>query len=164
MDVLDYTKVLSGGLVQEPVDLDRLVRDILDTYPDWRPPKAEIRIEGTLPKMLGNEAFLTQCLSNLLSNAIKFVSPGTVPSIRIWADANGDQVRLCIKDNGIGIASAEHARIFRMFERLHPAAEYEGTGIGLIIARKAAERMGGEIGFDSEAGRGSLFWIRLESV
>jgi signal transduction histidine kinase len=83
--------------------------------------------------------------------------------IRIWADANGGKVRLCIQDNGIGIASAEHARIFRIFERLHPTAEYEGTGIGLIIARKAAERMGWEIGFDSEAGKGSLFWIQLQN-
>ncbi|MDB6015668.1 MAG: Protein-glutamate methylesterase [Pedosphaera sp.] len=161
-DVLDYTKILRGQVTNEPVDLDRLLRDILDTYPDWQPPKAEIQIEGTLPRILGNEAFLTQCISNLLSNAVKFVPRGTVAHINIWAEPNNNQIRLCIRDNGIGIAPDKHARVFRMFERIHPASEYEGTGIGLTIARKAMERMGGEIGFDSEPGKGSTFWIQFE--
>jgi signal transduction histidine kinase len=71
-------------------------------------------------------------------------------------------VRLYFQDNGIGIAQEKHARIFRMFERINPATEYEGTGIGLTIARRAAERMGGGIGFDSELGKGTRFWIQLK--
>jgi signal transduction histidine kinase len=71
-------------------------------------------------------------------------------------------VRICIQDNGIGIAPESQGRIFRMFERINPASEYEGTGIGLTIARKAAERMGGEIGFESQVGQGSTFWIQLQ--
>jgi signal transduction histidine kinase len=71
-------------------------------------------------------------------------------------------VRICIQDNGIGIAPESQGRIFRMFERINPASEYEGTGIGLPIARKAAERMGGEIGFESQVGQGSTFWIQLQ--
>jgi signal transduction histidine kinase len=139
---------------------------------------------------MGNESFLTQCISNLLSNAIKFVARGTVPRIRIWGEeamtptagsggsddgnlnavhnpqvARGDsslpQVRLYLEDNGIGIAHDKHARIFRMFERIYPSTEYEGTGIGLTIARRAAERMGGSIGFESQLGKGSKFWIQL---
>jgi signal transduction histidine kinase len=163
LDVLNYTKILGGLLVREPVDLDRLLRDILDTYPDWQTPKTEIQIVGALPKVLGNEAFLTQCISNLVSNAVTFVSPGTVPSVQIWAEPRGSLVRLCVRDNGIGIAGDERARIFRMFERLHPAADFEGAGIGLSIARKAVERMGGAIDFDSEPGKGSTFWIELEN-
>ena len=163
-DVLNYTKILGGQWVPGPVDVDRLMRDILDSYPDWQPPKAEIKIIGVLPKLLGNEAFLTQCISNLLNNAVTFVSPGTVPLVRIWAEANGSQMRLCIRDNGIGIAADEADRVFRMFERLHPTTDYEGTGIGLTIARKAVERMGGELGFDSEPGKGSTFWVQLKNA
>ena len=114
-----------------------------------------------MPKVLGNEAFLTQCISNLLSNALKFVSRGTLPNVRIWAEPNGAQVRVFFEDNGIGIAREKHARVFRMFERIHPSSEYEGTGIGLTIARKAVERMGGEVGLESEPGKGSRFCVQL---
>ncbi len=163
-DTLNYSKVLGGVVVNEPVDLDRLLRGILETYPDCQPPRAQITIEGILPKVLGNEAYLTRCISNLLSNAVKFVALEKSPRVRIWTEPHDGQVRLCFRDNGVGIAPENHSRIFRMFERLHPATDYEGTGIGLTIARKAAERMGGEIGFESEPGQGSTFWIQLQSA
>ena len=71
-------------------------------------------------------------------------------------------IRVWFKDNGIGIAPENHNRIFRLFERIHPATEYEGTGIGLTIVRKAIERMGAQVGFESELGKGSNFWIQLK--
>ena len=66
------------------MDLDRLIRDLIATYPNGH--KTEIQIQGKLPKVLGNEAFLTQCFSNLLSNAAKFVAPGTTPHIEVRAE------------------------------------------------------------------------------
>jgi len=123
----------------------------------------DIQIEGTLPPVLGHEGFLTQCVSNLLDNAIKFVAPGVQPRIRIWAEPGETRVRINFQDNGVGIAAENRSRIFRMFERIHPAAEYEGTGIGLTIVRKAVERMGGKVDFESEPGQGSKFWIELRT-
>jgi signal transduction histidine kinase len=82
--------------------------------------------------------------------------------VEISAEAiDGTGVRVWIKDNGIGIAPEDHDRVFRMFERIHPATEFEGTGIGLTIVRKAVERMGAQVGFESEVGKGSNFWIQL---
>jgi PAS domain S-box-containing protein len=160
-DVLTYTKVLRGEAPMTRVDLDRLTRDIIETQPSGQRPGTEIRIEGSLPAVLGNEALLTQCISNFLSNALKFVSPGTIPRVRIRAEAEDGGFRVWFEDNGIGIARENHGRIFRMFERIHPASQYEGTGIGLTIVRKAVERMGAQVGFASELGKGSQFWILL---
>ncbi len=75
-DVLNYTRVMRSEALLTPVDLDKLVRDMIATYPNSQPPKVIIQIDGQLPGVLGHEGFLTQCVSNLLSNAIKFVAPG----------------------------------------------------------------------------------------
>jgi signal transduction histidine kinase len=103
-------------------------------------------------------------LTNLLSNAIKFTGPGVDPEVRVRAEASGDAVRIWVEDNGIGIAREHHERIFRVFERLHLQERYPGTGIGLAIVRRAAERLRGETGVESEAGKGSRFWISLKRV
>src|ERR1043166_1962251 len=161
-DVLSYTNILHSPLLMESVHLDRLVRDIIETTLQGSLIQAQIRIEGTLPDVLGNEALLMQCVSNLLSNGAKFVSPGTTTHLEIWAeDMEPPLVRIWFKDNGIGIAPENHERIFGLFERVHPATRYEGAGIGLTIVRKAIKRLGEESGFDSELGKGSKFWIQL---
>ena len=162
-DVLSYTKILRE-VPMEAIDLDTLLRDIMDTYEDWQPPRADIQIDGRLPNVLGNEALLGQCLSNLFSNAVKFVAPGTKPQVRVRAESLPDHVRLWIADNGVGIAPENHNRVFRMFERIYTASEYSGTGIGLTLVRKAMERMGGRVGFESELGKGSRFWIELRKA
>ncbi len=162
-DVLSYTRVIHAKVPMGPVNLDQLVRDIIETFTDGQPIKPEIQIKGNLPKVTGNEALLGQCVSNLLSNGAKFVSPGTTPQIEVSAEAKGDDsVRVWFKDNGIGIAPENHERIFRLLERIHPATSYEGTGIGLTIVRKAIERMDAQVGFESELGKGSNFWIQLK--
>ena len=85
-DVLQYSRLARSELRLAPVDVQGLLRSIVETYPAFQPPEVEIQIEGALPHVLGNEAALTQCFSNLLGNAIKFVAPGTRPHVRIWAD------------------------------------------------------------------------------
>ena len=162
-DVLSYTKILHAKLPLERVDLDRLVRDMVETFPNGQPIKPEILVKGTLPQVMGNEALLAQCVSNLLSNGAKFVAPGTAPQLEVSAEAIGEtSIRVWFKDNGIGIAPENRDRIFRLFERVNPATQFEGTGIGLSIVRKAIERMGAQVGLDSQMGKGSNFWIQLK--
>src|SRR5439155_862871 len=129
----------------------------MDEYPTFQKPQAEIEVQKPLFAVIANEAALTQCLSNILGNAVKFVAPGVIPRVKIWSEPNGSKVRLNIQDNGIGIPANQSERIFRIFERVHNDKTYEGTGIGLAIAKKAVDRMGGEIGVISEIGRGSTF-------
>lgn len=161
-DVLTYSRVAGEKMTLTPIDLDWLVREVIESYPQLHASKADIHIEGVLPKVLGNDVSLAQCLSNLLTNAVKFIAPGTKPSVSIRAQDMGSDVRIWIEDNGIGIEPKDQKRIFIMFERVHPATAYEGTGIGLAIVRKAAERVGGSVGVQSEIGQGSKFWIQLK--
>jgi PAS domain S-box-containing protein len=153
-DVLSYTRILHSELPMERVDLEQLVRDMIETFPNGQPLKPEIRIKGRLPHVMGNEA---------LSNGAKFVSPGTKPQVEISAEfMKGNSIRMWVKDNGIGIAAGNRERIFRLFERIHPITEYDGTGIGLTIVRKAVHRMKGQVGFNSTVGKGTNFWIQLK--
>ena len=142
-----------------PVDLSKLLRDLIDTYPNFHADKAEITLAGQLPVVSGNDSLLTQCFSNLLGNAVKFVAPGVKPEVRVWADVRDGTARIRITDKGIGIPKNSQARLFQMFQKLD--AEYEGTGIGLAIVRKVVERMGGKVGVESEPGAGSSFWVEL---
>jgi PAS domain S-box-containing protein len=161
-DVLNYTRVLRSEVKIEPVDLDALVRQIIGTYPQLQESGVEIEIEGRLPKVMGGEASLAQCVSNLLTNAVKFVAPGTKPRVKVRAEAIDEDIRLWVEDNGVGIAREDQGRIFKMFERVDRATVYDGTGMGLTIVHRAVERMGGQRGVESEAGRGSKFWIQLK--
>ena len=162
VDALDYSKVIRQKMSLDPIDTDTLVRGIIDTYPDFQPPKSHVVVEGTLPQVMANQAGITQCFSNLLHNAVKFVKPGQVPEVRIWAEAHGANVRFCVQDKGIGIPSDLHDRIFEMFQRV--SKEYEGTGIGLALVRKVVEKMNGTVGVESEPGHGSKFWIELRKA
>jgi two-component system, chemotaxis family, CheB/CheR fusion protein len=158
-DVLNYSRIVRGDLPLASLNVGRLLRGILESYQHLQPPHAEISLEGTFPRVWANEAGLTQCISNLLGNAVKFVVPGVTPRVRVWAETRENNVRLIFKDNGIGIAQEMHGKIFEIFERL--SKKYEGTGIGLAIVKKAAERMGGSVGVESEPGKGSTFWLEL---
>jgi signal transduction histidine kinase len=137
-----------------------LLRDLLETYPNLSPERADISLEKSLPSVMGNEALLTQCFANLLGNAVKFVAPDVRPRVRVRAESANDFVRIWIEDNGIGVPPHAHERLFKMFQRL--TTGYEGTGIGLAIVRKVVERMEGRVGVQSEPGKGSRFWVELK--
>jgi PAS domain S-box-containing protein len=163
-EVLAYSRMMRSDFPVSPVDVEGLIHDVIQQYPGFQPPQLEVQIHGRLPKVMGHEAALTQCTANLLSNAVKFVSQATTPHVHIRAERLEEgRVRIWFEDNGIGIQPADLNRIFNMFERVHSPKEFEGTGIGLSIVRKAVERMGGTIGVESQPGQGSRFWIQLKT-
>ena len=161
-DSLQYSKVVREPIPQVAVDPSRIIRAILESYPNLQPPRVEIQIFEPLPTIIANESGLAQCFSNLLVNSVKFVKPGTMPKIRIWAKTNGNSVRFWIEDNGIGIPREYHERIFGMFQQLDK--NYEGTGIGLALVRKTCQRMGGRVGVESEPAKGSRFWLEFQKA
>ncbi len=163
-DILNYSKVVRGELRLESVDPAKLTREIVESYPHLQEAEAEIIVQEPMPKVRANPAALTQVVSNLLGNAKKFVAPGVKPRIVVRAENGTDRVRIWFEDNGIGIDPASRDRIFGMFQRAHSSGTYEGTGMGLAIVRKAVERMGGQVGVESEPNKGSRFWVELEAV
>lgn len=160
-DVLHLSRLSRAGITLARVNLDALVRKLVSEHPLMQPPRAQIT-SAKLDDVLGHEASVVQAVSNLLSNAIKFVGPGVTPQVRIWTQPHGSGIRLWVEDNGIGIAPEHQPRLFRLFERVHPASAYEGTGVGLAIVRKAAQRMGGEAGLESDGVHGTRAWIQFQ--
>ncbi len=160
-DILKYSRVSREPVELHAVNVEQLVQGIVNDYPGFQPPNANIEVKSPLPEVRANEAFLTQCVSNLLTNAVKFVKPGAHAKVCVWSEQMGDHVRLWFEDNGIGIDPEAHRRIFGIFQRMHSKEEYEGTGIGLAVVKKAAERMGGRVGLESALGKGSKFWVEL---
>jgi len=165
-DLLSYSRLSREQIKLGPVKLETALDEALkQCEPQVREKEAEIRVEPLLSEVWAHKGVLVQMLVNLLSNSLKFVAPGVKPCVRIWAQKEGDGwVRLSIQDNGIGIASEHHQRIFRVFERLHSSEQYPGTGIGLANVSKAAERMGGRVGVESQPQQGSRFWVELPRV
>ena len=161
-DSLQYAKIIREHIPLTPVEPAPVLRGILESYPSLQSPHVEIEIVERLPAVIANAAGLGQCFSNLLANAVKFVRPEKVPHIRIWAEMPGDSVRFWFEDNGIGIPKEYHDRIFTMFQQLDKS--YEGTGIGLALVRKTAERMDGKVGVESQPGKGSRFWLEFKKA
>jgi PAS domain S-box-containing protein len=124
---------------------------------------AAIEVESPLHPVSGDYRVLRQVFCELLSNAITFSAPDRKIRVRIWSEHNDGSVRLWVEDNGIGISAEYLDRIFWIFESLSGSAN-SGTGMGLAIARKGVERMGGRIGVESSRGNGSRFWIELPHV
>lgn len=160
-DLLDYARLSHLDLPLSSLDLEHQVRQVLSQLAsEIDAANAEVLV-SPLPRALGNETVLNQVLTNLVTNALKFIPPKIRPKIEISAQSLEEKIRLSIRDNGIGIDTAHHERIFGLFQRLHKSESYPGTGIGLAIVRKGMERMGGTVGVDSSPGAGSCFYIDL---
>jgi K+-sensing histidine kinase KdpD len=129
--------------------------------------KAHVTIPDSCPEVFANETLLFIVFFNVLSNALKFVPHGVSPVIEISCETTrADEsavpyARFSVNDNGIGIPAERRHKAFWIFERLHPALDCPGIGIGLALASKAVERMDGRIGIETAPTGGSRFWFEL---
>ena len=164
-DLLDYSLLGRTALAKIPVNVEAVVAEVLLLVTDQiREKKADCVVVSPLHPVLANPSTLSRVLLNLVSNGLKFVAPDITPRIEISTETHGEFVRICVKDNGIGIALEYQERIFGLFERLHTNQSYPGTGIGLALVRKGIERMGGHTGIESSLGQGSRFFLDLPAL
>jgi signal transduction histidine kinase len=160
-DLLLYSRVGRTPLREDPVDLD----EVLAEARAWLGPAvdeagAEIT-HDPLPGVVGERGQLTQVFQNLLANAIKFTAPGVKPVVHVSAAEVDGEWRVAVADNGIGVEPEQAEAIFKMFGRLHPAADFPGTGIGLALVKRIVERHGGRIWVEPGNAGGSVFVFTL---
>ena len=170
-DILDFSKIEAGKLELEIIDfdLDQLISDLGKMISLSARAKGlifQLKAPGNWATLYkGDQGRLRQILLNLLSNAVKFTNSGQV-SFRIITlvdDHEKTSFRFEIEDSGIGISKAAEARLFQAFTQADTSTtrRFGGTGLGLTISRQLAILLGGDIGFSSEEGRGSIFWIEV---
>lgn len=173
-NLLDLSRVTRADHMFEPVDLGKLVRlaqSDLEILIDES--KASI-VVADLPVVEGIPTQLRQMFTNLLSNALKFAKLGTMPLIEISGERLGRRemeehflvadktyFRIDVKDNGIGFDQEYEEKIFQIFQRLHGKSDYPGSGIGLSICKRIAERHQGLISATGKTGEGAVFSIIL---
>jgi two-component system CheB/CheR fusion protein len=160
-DLLTYSRV---GTTEEDfteLNLREMVRDTLVVYQQLiREKNAQVTV-GNLPMVRGIRSLLQQILDNLLSNALKY-NDKPQPTIHIDCVEDSDQFVIKVSDNGIGIDAKSYDLIYLPFKRLHNKAEYSGTGIGLAVCKKIADKHRGQIWVESTPGVGSTFYFSMK--
>jgi signal transduction histidine kinase/ActR/RegA family two-component response regulator len=172
-DLLSFASLAGPNLFQ-PTDANLIISDILlDLELSIAEKNADVKIISPLPVLEAIPALLRQLFQNIISNALKFAQAGVAPVVTIAADRvdipsveakpadSGVYCRIAVADNGIGFEEKYAEKIFTIFQRLNTRTEYEGTGIGLAIAKKIIDRHNGAITAHSRPGEGSVFYLFL---
>ncbi len=160
--LLDYSRLGRNGVLVHK-NLRSLLDEVLgDLETIIRKSNAQIDI-GEMPVLTVYETEMRQLFQNLITNAIKFTAPDVTPHITIDAEQKNNSYVFRVADNGIGIDPVFNERVFEIFQRLHPADEYKGNGIGLAYCKKIVELHQGEIWIESKPGDGSAFYFTISS-
>lgn len=164
-DLLVFSRVHTRGQEMRETDCNYVVKKAMDNLKlAIEENEATIVIETEpLPAVLGDSTQLTQLFQNIIGNAIKFRSE-VKPIIRISTEEGQEYWTFKIKDNGIGFEMQYAARIFVIFQRLHPKETYAGSGIGLAVCKKIVERHGGDIAVESDPGEGTTIVFTLKKT
>ena len=162
-DLLAFSRIgrLTAGFTD--VDLNRVLADVSSQLEARAGGDAEISWVD-LPTVEGEEPLLTTLFVNLIGNSLKFRRPDVPPAIRVTGERHGDQWRITVRDNGIGIEPEFADKVFVIFQRLHARDAYEGTGIGLAIVKKIVEYHGGRIWLDLDVAEGTTVNFTLPAV
>ncbi|MBI3786056.1 MAG: histidine kinase, partial [Deltaproteobacteria bacterium] len=149
------------SMKHEAIDTDRLVREALaDMSSQIEGRRVDVRIAELVP-CNGDPALLKQVWLNLLSNALKYTRTRNVATIEIGCTRRDGETVYFVCDNGVGFDMQQADKLFGVFQRLHPADEFEGTGVGLAIVQRVVHRHGGQVWADAAEGCGATFFFTL---
>ncbi|MHC4556762.1 MAG: ATP-binding protein [Planctomycetota bacterium] len=156
--VLQYSKVGQAGGKQSQVNLDKFVPEVIDMVVP--PENIKVNIKNKMPVIMCQETHIMQVFQNLLSNAIKYMDKPQGQITIDYVEQNGFW-KFSVADNGPGIEEKHFEKIFKIFQALSVREEFEGTGVGLTVAKKIVELYGGKIWVESKVGKGSTFFFTL---
>lgn len=160
-DLLAFSRVGRIDLHPAAIDLRRLVDQvILGLQPALEGRAVQWKV-SSLPEVEGDAAMLKQVLTNLLENAIKFTRPCPQAKIEVSCTLDADEHVIRVRDNGVGFDPCYSHKLFKVFQRLHHASEFEGTGIGLASVHRIIHRHGGRTWADSSLGQGTSVYFTL---
>jgi light-regulated signal transduction histidine kinase (bacteriophytochrome) len=160
-DLLAFSRMGRTELRSAPVKLDTILNEALqELRSETRGRDVQWNIEP-LPEVQGDAAMLRQVFINLISNALKYSREKLPAVIEVKAIERAEDYVIIVRDNGVGFDPAYAHKLFGVFQRLHAAHEFPGTGIGLAIVRRVVARHGGKVWAEGEVGRGATFYFSL---
>lgn len=163
-DILRFSRTGRAHLSPQQVDMRRLVEHVWEELRAVNPERdMEIKL-GNVPPAWGDIALLKQVLVNLLGNAVKYTRNRERAVIEVNGFISGTALTCCIRDNGAGFDMRHYDKLFGMFRRLHNESDFEGTGVGLAIAKMIIDRHGGRIWAEGKPGEGATFCFTLPAV
>jgi signal transduction histidine kinase len=160
-DLLGFARLARQPLKKSVVDMAALVRACLDELGEAREGRAVSVSVAELPPAAADAAMLKQVWLNLLSNALKYTTKRPDASVQIGSQPAGGEIAYYVSDNGVGFDMEYADKLFGVFQRLHRAEDYEGTGVGLAIVAHIVQRHGGRVWTHAELGRGATFYFTL---
>lgn len=164
-DLLEFARLGDAELERVPVDLSAVVEQVLDALrPDMPAGRVQLRVEG-LCWVMGHAGLLRQAFTNLVGNALKYSASRPTIAIGVHGSVHSDGTHeICVSDNGVGFDPAQAANLFKPFHRLHSAAQFQGSGMGLANVRRIVERHGGTVWAHSQPGAGARFFVRMKAA
>lgn len=163
-DLLEFSRVSRRELATAPVDIAALVREVFEEARSAAPQRKIVLLLGAAPPARGDCTMIRQVLANLFSNAVKFTARRAEAVIEVDGAVEGDKVVYRVKDNGAGFDMRYVDKLFGVFQRLHGTDEFEGTGIGLAIAKHIVVRHGGRVWAEGKVGEGASFYFTLPAA
>jgi PAS domain S-box-containing protein len=160
-DILAFSRLGKQAMAVSPIDMDGLVREIWETLRTASPGRQLNLKVNQLPKAAGDQALIRQVLTNLLSNAVKFTGFCESPVIEVGGYTSDKEKVYYVRDNGAGFDMEYYHKLFGVFQRLHTADEFEGTGVGLAIVQRIIHRHGGRVWAEGEVDKGATFYFTL---
>jgi PAS domain S-box-containing protein len=163
-DLLSFFKMGRQKFRPSALNMKRIVKETFEELKGMDPHlKSELLLK-TLPPALGDRTMVKQVLVNLLGNAIKFSRPRKVPVVEVGSFTRESENVYYVKDNGVGFSSEDSRHLFVAFERLRGAEQFEGTGVGLAIVKRAIQRHGGQVWAEGRVDEGATFFFTLPGL